>query len=229
MRNYLVVLLRNLQREKLYAAINIAGLSLGIACCLILGLFLRSELTYDRHHVKHDRIYRIVNEFTTGGTTDRFAVTSRVLGPMLAADYPEVKAHVRFQKNGNNDGGTAIRHGDDVYYWENTYFVDDNVFDVFTHDIIYGDPKTALKEGGALAVSQTFARKYFGDANPSANPSAPTPSLRRRSPWCSPICRRTHTSSTTCCSRAICRFCAMRITRRCADSSSGASACLPTC
>lgn len=166
MRNYLVVLLRNLQREKLYAAINIAGLSLGIACCLILGLFLRSELTYDRHHVKHDRIYRIVNEFTTGGTTDRFAVTSRVLGPMLAADYPEVKAYVRFQKNGNNDGGTAIRHGDEVYYWKNTYFADDNVFDVFTHDIIYGDPKTALKEGGALAVSQTFARKYFGDANP---------------------------------------------------------------
>ena len=58
MRNYLLVLIRTLQREKLYAAINIAGLSLGVACCLLLGLFLWSELTYDRHFINHDHIYR---------------------------------------------------------------------------------------------------------------------------------------------------------------------------
>jgi len=166
MHNYLVVLLRNLRRERLYAAINIAGLSLGVACCLILGLFLRSEFTYDLHHLKHDQIYRVANEFTTGGTTDRFAVTSRQLAPMLAADNPQIKAFVRFQPNGSGESGTAIRHGDDVYYWKDTYFVDDNVFDVFTHHVIYGDSKTALKEGGSLAVSETFAKKYFGDANP---------------------------------------------------------------
>ena len=164
MRNYLVVLLRNLRREKLYAAINIAGLSLGVACCLILGLFLRSELTYDRHHVKHDRIYRVVNYISSGDTGDNFAPTSRVLGPMLAEDYPEIEAVVRFQPN-SNQSGLALRHGDDIYYWDHTYFADDNVFDVFTHDILYGDPKTALKDGASLAVSETFARKYFGTAN----------------------------------------------------------------
>ena len=99
MNNFMLVLLRMLRREKLYAAINIAGLSLGVACCLILGLFLRSELTYDQHYPKYKNIYRVVNEFTTGGANDKFAVTSRVIGPMLKAEYPaDVLDYVRFQK-----------------------------------------------------------------------------------------------------------------------------------
>jgi putative ABC transport system permease protein len=165
MNNYLQVLWRMLKREKLYAAINIAGLSLGIACCLILGLFLRSELTYDQHYLDYKNIYRVVNEFTTGGTNDKFAVTSRVLGPMLKADYPEVQAYVRFQQNANR-GGVAVRHGDDVFYWDNSYFVSPNVFDLFPPKVIYGDPKTALVDTYSIAVSETFARKYFGNANP---------------------------------------------------------------
>src|SRR5262245_5579820 len=165
MRNYLIVLLRNLRREKLYAAINITGLSLGVACCLILGLFLRSELTYDQHFDQYRNIYRVATEYTTGGSSQTFAVSSRVLGPMLAADYPQVKAFVRFQSN-STAGPVAIHHGDDVYYWPDCYFVDDNIFEVFSHKILYGDPKTALKEGANLAVSATFARKYFGDRNP---------------------------------------------------------------
>ncbi len=165
MGNYFVVLLRTLRRERLYAAINIAGLSLGFACCLILGLFLRSELTYDRYNVNRAHIYRIVNEFTNSGSSDRLASTSRVLGPMLAAEFPQiVKGYVRFQST-SNAGGVAIHHGKDTFIWENTYFADDAVFDVFTHKILYGDPKTALVDGG-VAVSATFAKKYFGNANP---------------------------------------------------------------
>jgi putative ABC transport system permease protein len=166
MSNFLHILLRMLRREKLYAAINIAGLSLGIACCLVLGLFLRSELTYDQHYRGHERIYRVVNEFTTSGTNDKFAVTSRVLGPMLVADHPaEIQGYVRFLKNANT-GGVPMRHGDDVFYWENSYYASPNVFDFFPVRAIYGDPATALKEPGSIAVSETFARKYFGDANP---------------------------------------------------------------
>jgi putative ABC transport system permease protein len=149
MRNYLVVLLRTLQREKLYAAINIAGLSLGIACCLILGMFLRSEFTYDQHFDKHDRIYRVVNEIVTGGAGQRFAITSPVLAPMLAADYPQIKAYVRFQTNAGGSNGVALHHGNDTFYWKNSYFVDDNIFEVFSHKILYGDPKTALRDQAA--------------------------------------------------------------------------------
>jgi putative ABC transport system permease protein len=165
MHSYLTVLLRVLKRERLYAAINIVGLSIGIACCLILGLYLHSELTYDRHNVHHANIYRVVNEFTTSGTAQKFAITSPELAPMLMADNPQIKAFVRFQIN-TDDGGLAIHHDNDTHYWERSYVVDDNVFDVFTHKVLFGDRQTALKDRGSIAVSETFAIQYFGNANP---------------------------------------------------------------
>ncbi len=167
MRNYFVVLFRNLRRERLYAAINIAGLSLGIACCLILGLFLKSELTYDQHFEGYQNIYRVVNEFTTNGANDKFAVTSPALGPMMADEYPAaIKAYVRFRSNTGQGGGIAIRHGDKLFFWKNSYFVDPNVFEVLKHKIIHGDPKTALQNGGSVAISEAVARKYFGNEDP---------------------------------------------------------------
>ena len=98
--NFLKVTLRTLYREKTYAIINIAGLSVAIACCLILGLYLRSELTYDRHNIKHKQIYRVVQEFNTSGKLDSYAKTSQLLGPMLTEDYGEVKGFVRFKELG---------------------------------------------------------------------------------------------------------------------------------
>ncbi len=166
MRNYLTVLFRNFRRERLYTAINLAGLSLGVACCLVLGLFLKSELTYDQHFKGNEHIYRVVNEFTTGGANDKFAVTSQALGPLLAEQYPAVvKGYVRFRDSAGR-GGAAIRHGDTAFYWEHAYFADQNVFEVFSHKILAGDPKTALVEPGSIAVSASFAKKYFGNDNP---------------------------------------------------------------
>jgi len=164
---YLKIAWRSIYREKLYALINIAGLGLAVACCLVLALYLQSELTYDRHNTLYPQIFRVDNEFSIGGTEDRFAVTSPVLGEMLKEAYPEVIDYVRFRPAAQGDASTIlIRHEDDAYYWENVYFADDNVFDTFTHEVIYGDPETALVEPGSVAVSETFARRYFGDANP---------------------------------------------------------------
>ena len=161
--SFLKITLRNLYREKMYAVINIAGLSIAIACCLILGLYLRSELTYDRHNTKYKQIYRVVNEFNINSKLDTFAVTSVSLGPLLVEDYPEIKGFVRFM-TGYED--LLLTHGDKSFYWKNIYDADVNVFDVFTHDIIYGDPKTALIDPASMAVSESFAKKYFGNANP---------------------------------------------------------------
>src|SRR5215831_17437671 len=114
MRNHLVVLFRNLYRERLYAIINIAGLSLGVASFIILGLYLRSELTYDRYTPNYENIYRVVNDFNIGGKTDHLVPTSRPLGPMLLEQFGgDVKAVTRFQKN-SGTGGIALRHGDTV-------------------------------------------------------------------------------------------------------------------
>ncbi|MFL6602599.1 MAG: FtsX-like permease family protein [Steroidobacteraceae bacterium] len=168
MRQYLQVLWRTLCREKLYTVINIAGLSLGVACFLILALFLRGEWTYDYHNVKRDRIYRVVNEFRNASDAHgSWATTPHVLAHLLAADNPQIEAYVRFDTNpygeltGSQAHGYAIRHGTDTYYWRDVYLVDDNVFEVFTHEILAGDPKTALKDDLSVAVSETFARKYF--------------------------------------------------------------------
>jgi putative ABC transport system permease protein len=167
MRNYFVVLFRNLYRERLYALINIAGLSLGIASFIILGLYLRSELTYDRYIPNHENIYRVVNDLSINGKSDRFAPTSRALAPMLKEQFPEIQAVTRFQRNSTGEGGVALRHDDTMFYWEHTYFCDPNVFEVFPPTrVLYGDVKTAMNDVGALAVSETFARKYFGDENP---------------------------------------------------------------
>jgi putative ABC transport system permease protein len=167
MGSYLKIAWRSVHREKLYALINIGGLGLAIGCCIVLALYLKSELSYDQHNELYRQIYRVENEFVIGGGADRFAVTSAVLGQMLEESYPEVLDYVRFRPAAQGDANTLlIRHGDDAYYWQDAYFADDNVFDIFTHEIIYGDPATALVEPGTVAVSETFARRYFGDDNP---------------------------------------------------------------
>lgn len=151
----LKITLRTLYREKLYTLINLSGLAVGISCCLILGLYLRSELTYDQHHLNHKNIYRVAQ--------GDGAITSPALGPLLAQDFPEIKAFVRFRGARQS---TLISQGDQAYYWDRTYTTDNSVFDIFTHDVLYGDPGTALVEPATAAVSETFSRKYFGDANP---------------------------------------------------------------
>ena len=166
MGTYLKIALRNLYREKLYAAINIAGLSIAIASCIVLGLYLYGELTYDRHHANHRKIFRVANEFNIGGAVNALAVSPSVLGEMLKEAYPEIEDYVTFQTAlQGTTGGVMLRHDRDAYYWDDAYWVDANVFDVFTHEVLYGDPKTALVNGGSIAVSETFARRYFGDAN----------------------------------------------------------------
>lgn len=161
--NFLKITLRKLYREKLYTLINVVGLSLGIACCLILGLFLHNELTYDQHHKNYKRLYRVASEF--GG--DKLAITSPALAPVLKRENPEINDYVRFSLTALPDSpGIPFYSGDDIFFWNDVYIADDNVFEVFTYDIVYGDPKTALVDPNSIAVSETFARTHFGDENP---------------------------------------------------------------
>ena len=94
------IALRTLARDKTYALINVAGLAIAIACCLLLGEYLHSELTYDQSHENYKRIFRIANEFEINGKRDSFARTSPVLGPMLKEENADVEAYVRFLGGG---------------------------------------------------------------------------------------------------------------------------------
>ena len=167
MKRYWKIALRNLRREKLYALLNVSGLALGLACCLMLGLYLWGELTYDRHHVNHEHIYRIEGSLTyADGRSSSTAITSSPLGPMLAEEYPDYfKAYVRF-RDGARPNPILFRYEDQKAYWDHVYIADANVFDVFTHEIVYGDPHTALTTPGSIAISRRMAQHYFGDENP---------------------------------------------------------------
>jgi putative ABC transport system permease protein len=162
-------MLRTLYRDRFYAFINVAGLSLAMASCLVLGSYLLTELTYDHQNVNRDRIYRVATQFTANGRTERVATSSPELAPLLKENFADVRAYVRFRTaEGDWEFGTdrLIRHGQDAFYWRDIYTVDDNVFEVFTHHILFGNPKTALVDPSSAAVSRTFAQKYFGSTNP---------------------------------------------------------------
>jgi putative ABC transport system permease protein len=155
---------RTLYREKAYALINLCGLSLAVACCLILSLYLRSELTYDQHNTRHKQIYRVEQEINVNGTPTNFALTSIALGPVLKQNFPDVKDYVRFRAP--SDMKFLITIEGKKLFWDKIYYCDANVFEIFTHEFIYGDPKSAMIDPASAAVSESFARKYFGDANP---------------------------------------------------------------
>jgi putative ABC transport system permease protein len=164
-KDFLIAIWRSSWRDRSYAAVNLLGLSAGFACCLMLGQFLRAELTYDRHFDKHARIYRLVADVTANGTSRQTSWVPRAGAPMLARDYPQIESYVRFTDASLQDG-LRLRHGDRTISWRRTYFASDTVFDVFSHRVLAGDPKSALKEPSTVAISRTLAEAYFGNANP---------------------------------------------------------------
>jgi putative ABC transport system permease protein len=163
LKSYPKIILRTLYREKIYSAINIFGLSIGVATFLVLWLFISNELTYDRHNVNADRLYRIAHERNVAGDVHLFAQSSSALAPFLAREYPEVRAYVRFR--GVPSTQNLYRYGEKQMYWANVMFADENIFDVLTHRIVHGDPKT-WSDARSIAVSESFARAYFGDEDP---------------------------------------------------------------
>ena len=115
LKSYITIALRKLSRERTYVLINILSLALGIASFIILGLYLRSELTYDLHHVNHERIYRLVARFERAGQPgDSFAVSQHGIGPLFVKDFPQVGQYVRFRPSTQN----LLQFEDNRKQWE---------------------------------------------------------------------------------------------------------------
>ena len=162
-RNYLPVAVRHLNRQKGYASINVMSLALGIACALLILLYIRDELSYDRYHEKANRIYRVISEERD---RDQVIRTAEVMMPtvkFMREDFPEVEDMVRFVPPGN---AWMIKYGDRGFYERNFYLADSSVFNVFDVPLITGDPRTALAGIDKVVLSESIARKYFGDENP---------------------------------------------------------------
>lgn len=161
-KNYIKIALRNFKKHRGYSFINIFGLSISIACCLLIFLWVYDELSFDRFFEHADRIYRIGYYGMVQGNTMHGVQACPTLAPRLNSDFPEVEVATRFRKL----GFPVIRYRDKVFSEENFYAADPLFFDVFNIPFITGDAKTALEKPNSLVLSQSIAKKYFGHDNP---------------------------------------------------------------
>ena len=164
LKNYFKLTLRHLLKYRTYSFINIAGLAVGMACCMLILLYVRDELRYDRFHERAKRIYRLTLSTSEDGQPTN-ANTSFAQGLALAAEFPEVEAVVRFRKMGWGEKRVFAR-GDNRFYEERFFFADKNAFAVFSFPFLFGDPQTALAEPFSIVITEAMSQKYFGHGNP---------------------------------------------------------------
>jgi putative ABC transport system permease protein len=160
-KNYLKIALRNLRKNKFYSGLNIIGLALALACCILFFLFAYNELTYDAFHKNADRIWRVVKIGSdyAGGQTKQ-SITPSALGPTLMQTFPEIEHIVRFTWGG------GICQYRDLVDRERFLLTDNAVFEMFSFELSRGNPQTALQDKRSLVISAEKALKYFGNDDP---------------------------------------------------------------
>ena len=160
---HLVAIFRRIAKEKVYVLLNVLGLALGIASFIIITLYLRSELSYDQHHINYERIYRVSSHFVGAGDSRAdYARTAGGIGPLLVQDHSQFNSFVRFLPSSQN----ALSFEEIQFVWDDIFYADENIFEVFTHHILHGDPQTAFIDSKSIAISESLAHSYFGDDDP---------------------------------------------------------------
>ena len=159
-KNYFRTALRNLQRHKGYAAINIFGLACGLAAFWMIALYVADELSYDRYNLNARRIARVVQHARWNDNEMNEAPTSAPFAPALKSYFPEIQEATRIV----TEGGGMITYNGKTINAGDIFFADSNVFDVFTWPFLYGDPKTALTSPQSIVLTQGLAVKLFGGA-----------------------------------------------------------------
>ena len=167
LRNYLTVAFRNVFKSKVFSAINVFGLGIGLAACLLIFQFVSFELSYDKFHEKFDRTYRVTNDrFQNGKLIQHGTIMYPTIGPTLAKDYPEIEEYTRLMPNGEMN----IKAEDRFFRGDNCHFADEHFLSVFSFPLLAGQRSTALKERYSMILTENVAKKYFGvpDKNYSA-------------------------------------------------------------
>ena len=160
-RNYLKSAFRNLWKRKTFSFINIMGLAVGITACFLIYLYVHFETSYDAFNKKADRIYRLVTDIKTPSDVLHWNSTSAPMVINMQKDFPEVESAVRISGQ-----SFLVRKGNDKFQENNTIMADSSLFNIFDFPLVYGDKNTALKEPMSIVLSQTAAKKYFGNTNP---------------------------------------------------------------
>jgi len=153
-RNYFKIAWRNIQKHKGYSIINISGLALGLACCLLILLWVRDETSYDKFHENVPNLYRVIQE--------RSSVTCAPMAPALEAEVPEIVKATRYRPIGTR----LIKYKDKAFNGDRFSLVDPAYFEMFTFPFLKGDPSQALKDPFTIVLTEKTAQKFFGDEEP---------------------------------------------------------------
>ncbi|MBS1502594.1 MAG: ABC transporter permease, partial [Bacteroidetes bacterium] len=160
-RNYFKTAFRNLWRNKVFSLINIVGLSVGLACCMLIFLYAMDEVSYDRFNVNAANIYHlVVDDQGADGQVHKFSSTGDMPGPNFKRQLPEVQHFVRIQ-----GADYTVKRGNEVFD-QDALFVDSNFFSVFTFPMLYSTPAHVLDDPHSIVLSEEVAEKYFGKENP---------------------------------------------------------------
>jgi putative ABC transport system permease protein len=161
-RNYLTVGIRALAKNRTYAFINIFGLAIGLAACLMLLLYVRYEQSYDAWLPNAENVYQLQTHFTNPetGEVDNLRMAPIVARTAIVKDFPQIERSVYLASS-----GPVVMHNGEAIATEDTVLVDDLFFDVLQLPMVAGDPQTALAQPGSVALSRSEAQRYFGDEN----------------------------------------------------------------
>jgi putative ABC transport system permease protein len=160
-KNYFKTAFRNLRKHKLYSAINIFGLTVGLTTCLLIGVYINHELNYDKFNVNADRIVRATMEYKNSETVNKTATTGTKPGPQFKRTFPSIQEYARTFITHR-----VIKNGDKVFDEPDVLYADQPFFKIFSFPIIEGNAATALDAPDKIVVTKSMAKKYFGNDDP---------------------------------------------------------------
>jgi putative ABC transport system permease protein len=163
-RNYFTMAWRNLMKHKFISFINLFGLSMGLACCILITIYILHETSYDSYNSKANRIYRVTRSFNNpdGAVTLRLGTVAPPFGPLLQNYFPDIQKVTRLLPSGK----TPVKYEDKVFNEQQVFFADENFMDVFDVDVTKGNPKKSLQDPFTVMLSENMAKKYFGTEDP---------------------------------------------------------------
>src|SRR5688500_13327465 len=154
-RNYLIISFRNVVKNKVFSSINIVGLGVGLAACLLIFQFVMFELSYDKFHEKYERIYRVTNDrYQNGKLIQHGTITYPTIGPTMAKDFPEIEMYTRLMPGGE----LTVRVEDKSFRQDDFHFADEHFLSMFSFPLLAGDRRGALKEPRSIVLTETLAR-----------------------------------------------------------------------
>jgi putative ABC transport system permease protein len=160
--HYLRVAFRSATARKTYSIINISGLAVGMACCILILVFILTEVGYDRYHDNADDIYRLGANLTLGGTPNAIASTNATPALAMVEEFPEVIGAARVRPMGKR----PVRYEDRHFYEERILWADASIFEIFSFPMVRGNPASALETAYTMVITEEMAEKYFGDRDP---------------------------------------------------------------